>query len=48
MNYEAESLAPLAVDGGPAAVTHAIPRRQRWGQEELAALTEMVDQESLF
>jgi perosamine synthetase len=48
MSEHIESSAPLAIDGGPAAVTHAIPRRQRWGKEELAALTEMVEQESLF
>lgn len=38
----------LAIEGGAAAVTTPIPRRQRWGAEELAALTEMVEQESLF
>lgn len=38
----------LAIDGGKPAVTTPIPRRHRWGAEELAALTEMVEQESLF
>ena len=48
MTGETAPLAQLAVDGGPAAVTQPIPRRRRWGAEELAALTEMVEQESLF
>lgn len=38
----------LAVEGGPAAVSTALPRRHRWGREELTALTAMVEQESLF
>lgn len=38
----------LAINGGSPAVTTPIPRRHRWGAEELAALTEMVQQESLF
>jgi perosamine synthetase len=42
------SASPLAIEGGPAAVSTPIPRRHRWGTEELAALTEMVEQESLF
>lgn len=48
MNDNAASLAPLAVNGGEAAVTHPIPRRQRWGQPELDALTAMVEQDSLL
>jgi dTDP-4-amino-4,6-dideoxygalactose transaminase len=48
MSDSTDSPGPLAVDGGTAVVATPIPRRQRWGQVELTALTEMVDQESLF
>ena len=43
-----ETTEALAIDGGTPAVTTPIPRRKRWGAEELAALTAMVEQESLF
>lgn len=39
---------PLAIHGGPKAVTAALPPRHRWGAAELARLTTMVDQPSLF
>ncbi len=38
----------LAINGGPAAVTVSPPRRARWGAAELARLSAMVEQESLF
>jgi len=38
----------LALHGGPRAVTATAPTHHRWGQEELARLTAMVDQRSLF
>ncbi len=42
------SFPPLAQNGGPRAVTATRARRHRWGAEELARLTAMVDQETLF
>lgn len=39
---------PLALHGGPAAVTAPRPAFRRWGAEELARLTTMVEQPSLF
>ena len=38
----------LALHGGPRAVTATPPPYARWGAEELARLTTMVDQKSLF
>ena len=38
----------LALHGGPQAVTATRPVHHRWGAEELARLTAMVDQPSLF
>ena len=38
----------LALHGGPKAVTAMRAPRHRWGREELARLTAMVDQPSLF
>lgn len=38
----------LALHGGPRAVTATAPTHHRWGAEELARLTTMVDQRSLF
>lgn len=38
----------LALHGGPKSVTAARPVHHRWGAEELARLTAMVDQPSLF
>lgn len=38
----------LALHGGPAAVTAVRPTHHRWGADELARLTSMVDQTSLF
>jgi perosamine synthetase len=38
----------LALHGGPAAVTATRPVHHRWGAEELARLTAMVEQPSLF
>lgn len=38
----------LALHGGPRAVTASVPPHHRWGAEELARLTAMVDQRSLF
>jgi perosamine synthetase len=38
----------LAIHGGPKAVTTPRPVHHRWGAPELARLTEMVDQPSLF
>jgi perosamine synthetase len=38
----------LALHGGPKAVTTEIPPRRRWGEPELARLSAMVEQESLF
>ena len=42
------SASPLALSGGPKAVTATRPTHHRWGAEELARLTAMVDQASLF
>ncbi|MEO6005112.1 MAG: DegT/DnrJ/EryC1/StrS family aminotransferase [Opitutus sp.] len=43
------SLSPkLALQGGPKAVTAVAPVHHRWGAEELARLTDMVQQPSLF
>lgn len=42
------SNSPLALHGGSPAVTAARPTHHRWGAEELARLTTMVDQPSLF
>lgn len=39
---------PLAINGGSPAVDEPMPPMKRWGKEELARLTEMVDQDSLF
>ncbi|MDP2136770.1 MAG: DegT/DnrJ/EryC1/StrS family aminotransferase [Candidatus Didemnitutus sp.] len=39
---------PLALHGGTPAVTATRPTHHRWGTEELARLTPMVDQASLF
>jgi perosamine synthetase len=39
---------PLALQGGPKTVTATLPEHHRWGREELARLTAMVDQPSLF
>lgn len=39
---------PLALHGGPKAVTATRPERHRWGREELSRLTAMVAQKSLF
>lgn len=39
---------PLALHGGPPAVTVAHPPRNRWGAEELSRLAAMVAQPSLF
>ena len=38
----------LALHGGPKAVTANHPTHHRWGAAELARLTAMVDQSSLF
>lgn len=38
----------LALHGGPRAVTATAPTHHRWGADELARLTAMVDQRSLF
>ena len=38
----------LALHGGPKAVTAAHPVHHRWGAAELARLTAMVEQPSLF
>jgi perosamine synthetase len=38
----------LALNGGPKAVASPRPEHHRWGAEELARLTTMVDQASLF
>ncbi len=38
----------LAVNGGTPAVTTRIPRRHRWGANELGALEQMVKQETLL
>jgi dTDP-4-amino-4,6-dideoxygalactose transaminase len=40
--------ATLALHGGPRAVSSPRPAHHRWGAEELARLTGMVDQASLF
>jgi dTDP-4-amino-4,6-dideoxygalactose transaminase len=42
------SASPLALHGGPKAVTANQPIHHRWGAEELTRLTTMVDQPSLF
>lgn len=42
------SFPPLALNGGPRAVTASRPARHRWGAAELARLTAMVDQPTLF
>ena len=42
------SASPLALHGGPKTVTATRPVHHRWGAEELARLTAMVDQPSLF
>ena len=41
-------MSTLAIEGGAAAVTTPPGRRRRWGAAELARLTAMVEQESLF
>jgi dTDP-4-amino-4,6-dideoxygalactose transaminase len=43
-----QAAAALAVNGGPKAVSEALPPRKRWGAEELARLTETLQQDTLF
>ncbi|MDI1336858.1 MAG: DegT/DnrJ/EryC1/StrS family aminotransferase [Lacunisphaera sp.] len=43
-----QASSPLALHGGPKAVTATKPAHHRWGAAELARLTAMVDQPSLF
>ncbi len=43
-----KSESALALHGGTPAVTATLPVHHRWGAEEIARLTAMVEQPSLF
>jgi dTDP-4-amino-4,6-dideoxygalactose transaminase len=47
-NPAAKDPAKLALDGGEKAVTRAMPKPKRWGEPELAQLSEAIKQDSLY